>query len=76
MGASQFLSKEIFAGAVGYFFNQIAGGSGPGAKLGSFRSPGVGIGPQVGYLVPIGDMQGFIWLKGYKEFAAQNRAPG
>jgi len=43
LGCFQFLSKEIFAGAVGYFFNRITGGSGPGAKLGSFRSPGVGI---------------------------------
>lgn len=75
-GASQFLSKEVFAGAVGYFFNQITGDSGPGAKLGSFQSRVAGIGPQIGYLVPIGEAQGFIGLKGYKEFAAQSRALG
>ena len=75
-GASQFLSKEMFAGAVGYFFNQVTGDSGPGATLGSFQSRVVGIGPQIGYLVPIGDVQGFIGLKGYKEFGSQDRAPG
>ena len=75
-GASQFLSKEVFVGLVGYFFNQITADSGPGAKLGSFESRVGGVGPQVGYLVPIGDMQGFVGLKGYKEFSAQNRAPG
>ena len=75
-GASQFLSKEVFAGLVGYFFNQVTGDSGPGAKLGPFQSRVAGIGPQLGYVVPIGGMQGFIGLKGYKEFGAQNRAPG
>ena len=75
-GASQFLSKEMFVGAVGYFFNQMTGDSGPGAALGDFQSRVAGIGPQIGYLVPVGGMQGFIGLKGYKEFGAQNRAPG
>jgi hypothetical protein len=75
-GASQFLSKELFAGVVGYFFNQVTGESGPGAKLGGFQSRVAGIGPQIGYLVPIGGMQGFVGLKGYGEFGAQNRAPG
>ena len=75
-GASQFLSKEVFAGLVGYFFNQATGDSGPGAKLGPFQSRVAGIGPQIGYVVPIGGMQGFIGLKWYGEFAAQNRAHG
>jgi len=75
-GASQFLSKEVFAGVAGYFFNQITDDSGSGATLGGFQSRVAGIGPQIGYLVPVGGMQGFIGLKGYKEFGAQNRAPG
>jgi hypothetical protein len=34
------------------------------------------VGPQIGFIFPIGDMQGYINLKGYKEFAAQNRPEG
>jgi len=62
-GASQFLSQEVFAGLVGNFFNQVTGDSGSGANLGGFQSRVAGIGPQLGYLAPIGDMQGFIGLK-------------
>lgn len=75
-GASQFLSKQLFVGLVGYFFNQVTGDSGTGARLGGFQSRVAGVGPQIGYLVPIGGMQGFVGLKGYGEFAAQNRASG
>jgi Putative MetA-pathway of phenol degradation len=34
------------------------------------------IGPQIGYLFPVGNMQGYLGLKGYWEFAAQNRPEG
>jgi hypothetical protein len=30
----------------------------------------------VGFLFPVGDMQGYINLKGYKEFDAKNRPEG
>jgi hypothetical protein len=75
-GASQFLSKDVFVGLVGYLFNQVTGDSGSGARLGSFESRVVGVGPQLGCLIPIGGAQGFLGLKGYKEFGAQDRAPG
>src|SRR5262249_55112832 len=75
-GASQFLSKEVFVGLVGYFFNQVTGDSGPGARLGDFQSRVAGIGPQLGTFIPLGGAQGFLGLKGYKEFGAQNRPPG
>jgi hypothetical protein len=74
--ASQFLSKDVFVGFVGYLFYQITGDSGRGARLGGFESRVAGVGPQIGWLVPIDGVQGFLGLKGYKEFAAQNRAPG
>jgi len=32
--------------------------------------------PRIGYIFPIGDMQGYINLKGFKEFGAQNRPEG
>ena len=47
-----------------------------GATLGGFRSRVAGVEPQIGYLFPIGDMQGYINVKAYKEFAIQNRPEG
>jgi hypothetical protein len=35
-----------------------------------------GIGPQVGVIFPVGDLQGYLNLKSYWEFAAENRASG
>jgi hypothetical protein len=35
-----------------------------------------GIGPQLGYVVPLGEWQGYLNLKGYKEFEAENRPEG
>jgi hypothetical protein len=32
-----------------------------------------GVGPQVGYIVPLGKWQGYLNLKGYWEFEAENR---
>ena len=74
--ASQFLSKQFFVGAVGYLYNEIGCDSGSGDRVGCFQSRVVGIGPQVGFIFPVGDMQGFLGVKGYWEFAAQNRPDG
>jgi hypothetical protein len=75
-GASQYLSKQLFIGVVGYLFDQVSPDSGSGDRVGSFESRVVGIGPQIGYLFPLGDMQGYLNLKGYGEFDAQHRASG
>ena len=56
---------------------QLTGDSGEGATLGDFKSRVAGIGPQVGYLFPIGGkMQGTLSVKAYWEFAAKNRPEG
>ena len=76
-GASQFVSKNVQIGLVGYYFQQITGDSGPGAKLGDFRGRVLGLGPQIGFLFPVGEgYQGYLNLKAYKDFAAENRAEG
>jgi hypothetical protein len=76
-GASQFLSQQLFVGAVGYLYDQITGDGGSGDHVGAFKSRVVGIGPQVGYIFPVSDsVQGYINLKGYGEFAAKNRPAG
>ncbi|MGY4496897.1 hypothetical protein ACVWYH_000824 [Bradyrhizobium sp. GM24.11] len=75
-GASQFLSKQLFVGLVGYYYQQVTDDFGQHPILGGFRSRVVGVGPQIGYLFPVGDMQGYLNLKGYGEFAAENRPAG
>jgi hypothetical protein len=75
-GVSQFLTKQTFVGFVGYGYQQLTDDIGASQILGGFRSRVFGIGPQIGYLFPIGDMQGYLNLKAYGEFAAENRAAG
>lgn len=75
-GASQFLSKQFFVGAVGYFYNQITADSGQAAFLGSNESRVIGVGPQIGFLFPVGNMQGYLNVKGYGEFDAASRPSG
>ncbi len=75
-GASQFLSEQLHVGLAGYFYYQITGDSGSGAKLGDFKSRVNAIGPQVGYIFNMGDKQAYLNLKGYWEFNANNRPEG
>jgi hypothetical protein len=75
-GASHFLSKQVFVGLVGYAYQQITDDFGQSPRLGGFRSRVLGVGPQIGYVFPVGDMQGFLGVKAYGEFDAANRAPG
>lgn len=74
--ASQFLSKQTFIGIGGYLYNQFGCDSGAGATLGCFHSRVAGVGPQVGYIFPVGDKQGALVVKGFYEFAGQNRPEG
>jgi hypothetical protein len=74
---SQFLNKQFFVGAVGYWYQQITGDSGTGAVLGPFKSRVGGIGPQFGYIFPVSkEIQGFLNVKSYFEFEAENRPEG
>ncbi|MEO8320593.1 MAG: transporter [Bradyrhizobium sp.] len=75
-GASQFLSKQVFVGLVGYYFQQVTDDFGQSPILGGFRSRVVGVGPQFGYLFPVADLQGYLNLKAYREFDAANRPSG
>jgi len=75
-GASHFLTKELFVGVAGYAYQQITDDSGQNPILGGFRSRVFGLGPQIGYSFPVGDMQGSLALRGYGEFGAVNRPSG
>jgi hypothetical protein len=75
--ASQFVSKSVLVGLGGYYFQQLTADSGPGAKLGDFKGRVLGIGPQVGFIFPVGEgYQGYLNLRGFKDFAAENRPEG
>ena len=56
-GASQFLSKQFQVGLVGYVYKEIGCDSGSGDRVGCFQSQVVGIGPQVGFIFPVGNMK-------------------
>ena len=40
------------------------------------RNNGRQDGPQLGFIFPVGEMQGYLNFKGYKEFATENRPDG
>jgi len=73
---SPYLNDKFHIGAVGYFYNQISGDSGAGARLGDFKSRVAGVGPQIGFFFPVSDWQGYLNLRGYYEFDARNRLEG
>jgi hypothetical protein len=75
-GASQFLTKQVQVGLVGYAYKDIGCDTGSGDRVGCFQSQVLGIGPQIGYIFPIGGMQGYINLKAYGEFDGSDRPSG
>jgi hypothetical protein len=76
-GMSKFLTKQLQVGLVGYAYQQLTCDGGSGDRVGCFESRVFGVGPQVGYIVPLDkDYQGYVNLKGYREFEADHRAEG
>jgi hypothetical protein len=76
-GASQFLTKQVQVGLVGYIYKEIGCDSGSGDNVGCFQSQVFGIGPQFGYVFPLSEtLQGYINLKGYAEFGGSDRLTG
>jgi hypothetical protein len=75
-GASQFLSPQWQVGLVGYAYRQITPDGGSGDRVGAFESQVFAVGPQIGHVFPVGQLQGYLNLKGYKEFGARNRPEG
>jgi hypothetical protein len=74
--AAQFLSKQVFVGVVGYVYDQITPDRGCAPIICPFESRVIGIGPQLGYLFPVGTMQGYFNIKGYGEFDNNARPDG
>jgi hypothetical protein len=75
-GASQFLTQQVQVGLVGYLYEQASCDSGSGDHVGCFESRVAGIGPQIGFIFPVGGMQGYLNFKAYAEFDAADRPSG
>jgi len=76
-GASQFVTKQLQLGLVGYVYQQLSCDSGARDRVGCFESRVFGVGPQIGYILPPGTThQTYLNLKGYKEFGAEHRPEG
>jgi hypothetical protein len=75
-GASQFLSQTTFVGAVGYFYEQLNADRGSAGFLDPIESNVIGVGPQVGFILPLGAVQAYLNLKAYKEFDNHDRPAG
>jgi hypothetical protein len=75
-GASQFISKQVQIGAVGYFYQQLTADSGALPIQGAFKSRVMGVGPQMAFIIPVGSVQTYLNFKVYGEFDAQNRPSG
>jgi hypothetical protein len=73
---SKFITKQWQIGLVGYVYKEIGCDSGSGDRVGCFQSQVFGVGPQIGYVIPMGDLQGYVNLKGYGEFGGKNRPDG
>jgi hypothetical protein len=75
-GASQWLSKTFFVGPAGYFYEQVSPDRGCAPQLCPFQSGVIGIGPQMGIIVPAGQIQAYLNLRSYWEFDAHDRPSG
>ncbi|WP_346732104.1 transporter [Bradyrhizobium sp. 30] len=76
-GASQFLTKQVQVGLVGYAYKELGCDSGSGDRVGCFLSQVFGVGPQFGYVFPLSEgLHGYVNLKGYAEFGGAARPTG
>jgi len=76
LGAAQFLTQQLFVGAVGYYYQQLTADKGQLPILGSFESRTRGVGPQIGYNFNLGGVPIYTNLRGYIEFDSYHRTQG
>jgi hypothetical protein len=74
---SRFLSEQLHLGLVGFAYKQLSDDSGGlSDQLGGFRSETFGFGPQIGYTFNADSRPVYANLRGYWEFAVENRTKG
>jgi hypothetical protein len=74
--AMQHFSPEFAVGVVGYFYDQLNGDSGRGARLGSFKGRVVALGGEADYTFKLGALPVSTKLRVYREFDTENRFQG
>lgn len=74
--ATKYLTKEFTIGLVGYYYQQLTGDSGTGARLGSFEGRVVALGGSIGYTFELGKIPLSTRIKVYREFDVKNRMEG
>lgn len=76
LGASKFVTEQMYVGLVGFAYQQLTADSGQPALLGDFKGRTYGVGPQIGWIFEAGGTEVFANLRGYKEFNVKNRVEG
>lgn len=74
--AVQHFSKQFDMGIIGYYYQQISGDSGSGARLGPFKGRVAALGGTVGYTFVAGQLPIATRIKIFREFAVENRLEG
>lgn len=73
---NQFLSASFAIGINGFYFRQLSGDSGEGARLGSFKGEASGIGPAVYWNREFFGRDVFFTFKWLRKFDVENRLEG
>lgn len=74
--AVQSLSKEVAIGINGYFYDQVSGDSGAGARLGAFEGRVAALGPVLNWNFAIGKIPVITTWRYFHEFDVRNRLEG
>jgi len=72
----QHLPKGFAVGLVGFFYQQVTGDSGPGARLGAFQGQALAIGPCVTFNGKIGNHPIGVNLRYYQDLTVTKRLDG
>lgn len=70
------LGGFIGAGASGFYYQQVGGDSGSGARLGDFKGHTLGVGPVLSYAIKVSGFDGAIEVKWLPEIDVKNRLKG
>jgi hypothetical protein len=70
------LWKKLEVGPQAFYFQQVSGDSGAGARLGPFEGRDLGLGGQAAYTFMVGKAPVTMRLQGFSEFDVKNRLAG
>jgi hypothetical protein len=73
---SKQFNQQFSAGILGYYYDQVTGDTGEGAKLGPFKGRVAALGATIGWNFKFGEVPMASRIKYFHEFDANNRAQG